>query len=185
MLSRIKKHKIFWIWDYEKEEQWLNEMSDKGLQLLNPGLFTYTFEQGTPSEYIIRMELLDSFPHKSNAQDYIRFIEGSGAEYIGSVGRWVYFRQPKSMGSFSLFSDLDSRIKHLGRVLQIIFAAALVNAIPFYMNLIRYFSSEKSAYNNLLFFGILSGVAFLFLALGFVKCYRQRSKLKRERKLHE
>ena len=27
-------HKLFFIWDYEKEEAWLNEMAAKGLALI-------------------------------------------------------------------------------------------------------------------------------------------------------
>ena len=43
--------KIFWMWDYEKEEKWLNDMSHQGWQLQRYTPFVYRFEQGEPDAY--------------------------------------------------------------------------------------------------------------------------------------
>ena len=43
-------------------------------------------------------------------------MEETGAEYIGRVLQWLYFRKPASEGSFDLYSDIDSRIAHLKRI---------------------------------------------------------------------
>ena len=33
-MSETKKlHKVFWVWEYEKEERWLNEMAQEGWAL--------------------------------------------------------------------------------------------------------------------------------------------------------
>ena len=37
--------KVFWAWDSEKEEKWLNEMSAKGLALVDYTWFRYAFEE--------------------------------------------------------------------------------------------------------------------------------------------
>ena len=40
----IIKYKWFWAWDFNKEEEWLNEMSEKGLQLTDVKAIRYKFE---------------------------------------------------------------------------------------------------------------------------------------------
>jgi hypothetical protein len=49
-------------------------------------------------------------------EDYISFMEETGAEYIGRCFQWQYFRKRSEFGRFDLFSDLDSRISHCGRI---------------------------------------------------------------------
>lgn len=36
--------KLFWVWDFDKEEKWLNEMAAKGLSLVAVGFCKYEFE---------------------------------------------------------------------------------------------------------------------------------------------
>ena len=43
-------HKLFWAWEFDREEKWLNDMSAKGLQLTDVGFCRYVFETGTPGE---------------------------------------------------------------------------------------------------------------------------------------
>lgn len=38
-------HRNFWVWEFEKEERWLNEMAQEGWALQNAGFCTYTFER--------------------------------------------------------------------------------------------------------------------------------------------
>ena len=54
----ILRLQIFWAWNFDKEEKWLNEMAAKGLCLISVGLFRYDFEDCEPGEYQIRMQLL-------------------------------------------------------------------------------------------------------------------------------
>jgi hypothetical protein len=34
---------LFWVWDFDKEEKWLNEMAAKGLSLVSVGFYKYEF----------------------------------------------------------------------------------------------------------------------------------------------
>ena len=45
-------HRNFWVWEFEKEERWLNEMAQEGWALQNAGFCTYTFEKTEPGQYI-------------------------------------------------------------------------------------------------------------------------------------
>ncbi len=92
--------KLFFVWDFEKEERWLNEMAQEGWVLDNTGFSFYTFVRCEPGEYIIRLEMNPS-------SDYRAFVKELGAEYIGGCVNWVYFRRKAELGSFELLSDID------------------------------------------------------------------------------
>jgi hypothetical protein len=50
-------HKWFWVWDFEKEERWLNEMALEGWALVAVGWCRYVFERCEPGAYMIRLEM--------------------------------------------------------------------------------------------------------------------------------
>lgn len=82
-------YKLYWAWQFDKEEKWLNECSAKGLHLCDVGLFRYTFEEGTPGAYSHKLELLENWPTHPESVAYIRFLEDTGVEMVGSILRWV------------------------------------------------------------------------------------------------
>lgn len=109
-------YKRFSIGGFEKEEKWLNEMSAKGMQLVNVGFCRYEFEQGMSNEYIYRLEFLDKLPLNAESVAYIKFMEETGVDYIGSLFRWAYFRRKSTDGPFELYSEISSKIKHYKRI---------------------------------------------------------------------
>lgn len=126
--------KLFFVWDFEKEERWLNEMAQEGWVLDNTGFSFYTFVRCEPGEYIIRLEMNPS-------SDYRAFVKELGAEYIGGCVNWVYFRRKAELGSFELLSDIDSRLTHLSRIdrmLSLICLANLILGITNSLNQARY-----------------------------------------------
>ena len=42
-------HRNFWVWEFEKEERWLNEMAQEGWALQNAGFCTYTLKRRNPA----------------------------------------------------------------------------------------------------------------------------------------
>ena len=118
MRHTIKKW--FWAWDFEKEEAWLSECAAKGLALVSVGFCRYDFEECNPGAYQVRLELLDNRPSHPESMQYLRFLEETGAEHVGSYMSWVYLRRPAELGAFDLFSDNASRVRHLGRILALI-----------------------------------------------------------------
>jgi hypothetical protein len=105
--------------DYEKEEVWLNEMSSKGLALTDYFFLRYVFVDSEPGEYIYRIELLNNYPGNPESQKYLSFMKENGVEHIASWYRWVYFRKKVADGTFDIYSDIDSRISHYGRVMKL------------------------------------------------------------------
>lgn len=179
---RIKKRRLFWIWNFDKEEVWLNRMAAQGWALVAVHAPRYEFEESAPGEYAVRLELLDNWPTTQESARYIGFVEDTGAEYIGSVLRWVYFRRKVAEGTFDLFSDIDSRIRHLNRMLLMI-GVVDIALVPSVVNIWRHYFDAPRPIN--LFASIFCSAAFAFLAFGVVRLFLKRRKLKKARTLHE
>ena len=108
--------KLFWAWDFDREEDWLNDMAAQGWGLVDVGFCRYTFEPCRPGEYGCRLELLADPLGDPKSQEYLEFLAEAGVEYVGHLFRWVYLRKRTDDGPFELFSDTDSRIRHLRRI---------------------------------------------------------------------
>lgn len=116
--------KLFYIWNFDKEEIWLNKMANQGWVLDSVGLYTYKFIQCDSEEYTVRLEM------HSYDDNYIDFMRETGAEYVGQrMMKWIYFRKKVSNGEFYIFSDLDSKINHLNRIGKILFIVGILNLI--------------------------------------------------------
>ncbi|HEX2944500.1 MAG TPA: DUF2812 domain-containing protein [Clostridia bacterium] len=113
--------------DYQKEEDYLNEMAAKGLALVDYTFARYVFEETPKGEYIYRIELLENPVKHVESQNYIRFMEESGIEFVSSVYRWVYFRRKAADGAFDIYTDMDSRIRHFRRIRSLSLFGALIN----------------------------------------------------------
>ena len=175
-------YKLFFIWSFDKEEKWLNDMAAQGLALVSVGFARYEFERCFPGEFNIRLEMLKNSVGHPESQSYIRFMEDMGVEHIGTLFRWVYYRKKANDAPFDLFSDIDSRISHLNRMLiipGIVGAANLVNAINmthrFFLDGIDFMLAPT----------LLAWVCSLLMAYAFIRLLGKRRKLKKERMLHE
>ena len=98
--------------DCDKEEAWLNEMSDKGLALIGGAGSKYVFENSSPGEYIYRIVWLEHDPNHPASLEYLQFLKGTDIEHITSDINWVYLRKRSASGAFEVYSDIDSKIKH-------------------------------------------------------------------------
>lgn len=174
--------KFFWAWDFEKEEAWLNQMALRGQALVGVGPFSYVFEEGLPGEYEIREELLENLPSHPESQRYIRFLEETGAEYVGSYLRWAFFRKKRTEGGFDLYSDNDSRAKHLGRIIALLTVIGLVGLGATLSNLTLFWLHR---FPENLWVAMPTGLLALFLLCGVLRLCRKRRQLKRERQIFE
>ena len=120
-MERKTVRKWVWAWDFEKEEQWLNAMAASGWLLDGVGWCTYHFVACEPGSYTVRLEMRD---HDEN---YIAFMQETGAEYVGRMVKWIYFRKKTEYGEFDIFSDLDSRIAHLNKIGKMLSAIGFAN----------------------------------------------------------
>ena len=158
----------FWVWQFEKEEEWLNEKAANGWVLESVGFCKYTFVRCEPGEYTVRTEM-----HAYDDQ-YVKFMEETGAEYVGRMMMWIYFRKKTADGPFDLFSDIDSRISHLnriGRMLTMVCGANLA------IGILNSASPARVGWVNLLCATLLT------YCLG--RIHGKKEALEKERLLHE
>ena len=103
--------KWVWVWDFDKEERWLNTMAQQGWVLDKTGFCRYEFVRCEPGEYTVRLEM------REHDEAYLGFMADTGAEYVGRMLKWIYFRKKTEEGPFDIFSDVESRIGHLDRII--------------------------------------------------------------------
>ena len=157
----------YWVWDYEKEELLLNAMAQEGWALQRVGFATYYFERTEPGEYIVRLEC------RKKDEGYVSFVTDMGAEYIGRIAMWVYFRRKSEQGEFELNGDLDSRIEQLTTIGRMLLLVGIGNLLIGLSNL---------RYNGI---GVVNLICAGFLAYAYGRIRGKQDELQRERQLHE
>lgn len=168
MAEKKTVYRWFWVWDFQKEEAWLNEMAMNGWALTGVGFCRYTFEACDLGEYIIRLEMhgLDDA--------YLSFMEEIGAQYVGRFAKWIFFRRASELGQFDIFSDIDSKIAHLDRIGRLIIAVGGINLI---IGIVNSFNSSNFGWVNLL--------CATLLMYGAGRIHGLKEALTAERQLHE
>lgn len=166
-----KVYKIFFVWEYEKEEQWLNKMSAEGWQLIKGSSYKYIFEKGEPNEYEYRLELLDEEPDTPQSKNYIEFLEEANIENVGKCRNWIFLRKKTADGGFASENKTLSNINHALRVEEIYQVSKnmflLLMATGFIGNLIISYLPESDivSFFNGFFTGLGTSAAILSLIL--------------------
>lgn len=166
--------KWFWVWEFEKEEKWLDAMARDGWVLDSVGFCKYGFKRCAPGAYQTRLELLNWDPQTPEGQAYIQFVEDTGAEYVGHYVRWAYFRKKAENGAFDLFSDVDSRIRHLRGIMNMVGIIGSANLLI-----------GCSVIGNGNGMGWINVGCAALLGYALVRLNQMRRRLKAERQLHE
>lgn len=103
--------RVFFAWDYEREEAWINRMSrDKGWHLKRVGFCRYVFEEGERGAYCYRLELLRRLPEDAAEKQYLRTVQ---AEEVCRNGDWGYYRLRAAEGPFASYSCAASKLAYL------------------------------------------------------------------------
>jgi len=174
-------HKLFWVWDFDKEEAWLNEMAAKGLCLISVGYCRYDFEACTPGAYQICLQMLDKKANHPESENYITFIEDTGAEHIGTYNKWVYFRRKTEAGPFALFSDNASRVNYLTKLIRFVWLLGILNLIVAAYNLILL----PILAHTVLGFSVINLVLGIWACLGAWKLTKKRNRIKQDSQVFE
>lgn len=161
-------YRWWWVWNFEKEERWLNDMAAEGWLLNSVGFCRFHFVRCEPGEYLLHIEM------RAFDDPYLDLMKECGAEYIGRVVQWVYFRKKAEYGVFELNSDIDSRIAHLDRIAKMLLIIGIANITIGIANSLN--ASRMGAVN------LLCGCLLMY-ALGRIR--GKRDELSDERSLHE
>ena len=174
--------KWFWAWEFDKEEQWLCDMAAQGKALVSARYITYEFEDCQPGEYAVRLEMLEHAPDSPEGRQYIEFVESTGAEGVGKVMKWVYFRKKTADGPFELHGDNATRIKHLSGIIRLLKPLMAVNVGCGMYNLC--IGIGLNSVVNVVCAGFSAAVAVL-LYRGLVKLDEKKKRLEKDAQLFE
>ncbi|GGA78303.1 DUF2812 domain-containing protein [Ornithinibacillus halotolerans] len=125
----VKKFKLWLAPNISKEEEWLTEMSQKGLHLTKYRFFTYHFEEDPTKSYTYQIDFRQGAKY-----DYFQLYKDAGWDHITEViGVFHYFRTESTNSEVKkIYSDnqsiQDSYIRMRGFYL-LIFILFLVSQI--------------------------------------------------------
>jgi len=176
--------------DHEKEEIWLNEMARQGWMMKSYFLGLFQFVQGTPGEYIYRIEMLPHLVRNPKNQPYLRFLQDMDVEFISAWFVWVTHRRKATDGPFDIYSDIDSRIAHYGRISRFLFPLGLIELlVAVYQGYLLWIalsdhSNEKPVLPTV--FVLLFALCFAFLILSAARrSHKKRRRLIKEKQILE
>ena len=102
--------RYFTIADYEREQKWLNAMSRSGWNFVRTNGFVYTFEKGTPGEYIYKIDLPNESMTDVEVDAYYKFMEECGIEVVSSFKFWRYLRKKSTDGPFDSVNNTIAQL---------------------------------------------------------------------------
>ncbi|GFN32175.1 DUF2812 domain-containing protein [Paenibacillus xylaniclasticus] len=171
--------RISFVWNYEKDEAWLTELSAQGLHLVRPGLFRNRFETDVNQRYVYKLDY-HQLKSRKELDAYLVLFEDLGWEHTSSFLGWHYFRKPYVEGqSYNIYTDRTSLIHLWKRVQLMLFGIALANIPMLVLNLMNLFRYERASeiISSVIFsVTILQAVVLLLLLYG---CLRFQNKMKR------
>lgn len=163
---------VYAAWNYEKEEQVINNKSAQGWQLRKGGCFHSVFEKDETAKYIYRIDCNPGvLKSKEEKERYVDFFACQGWEYINSTfNGWNYFKKPYREDAdekeYEIYSDSTSYLEMLGRWIKIARAVQVLLAV---MGIAYLFLTVWSRDRINILVSIESIVFILFLQYGISK----------------
>ncbi|MBD3921673.1 DUF2812 domain-containing protein [Paenibacillus sp. PR3] len=124
----VVRTRVSFVWNYEKDEKWLTDLSAQGQHLVEPGTFRYVFKKDTSARYVYRMDY-HQIKEKEQLNEYYALFKDMGWEHIGSNMGWHYFRKPYAEGDTSthIYTDRSSLKQLLKRIQFMLMMLAFAN----------------------------------------------------------
>lgn len=119
----------------DKEEKWLNEMTNQGWEL-NRKHIKYEFRKTSNNNFIIKIDYR-SFKSNDDFQNYITFFRDSGWEHISgtkSSGK-QYFKRINETAGNDIFSDVSSKAERYKKMSNMWMSLA-ASCIPIFVALV-------------------------------------------------
>ena len=165
MAKTVRKYKFFTIFQYDLEEEYLREMTNKGLHLKSvifPG--KYTFEVGEPKDIVYRLDYKGE-KYKRD-EEYKEMLKENGWEYVFEFAEFVYYRKSADAENTELFSNRESRLEYLKSVARRRMLPLLLITIFFW---IMHFSYPS--YTSAHYFTFGASAVYLILMFVLIKDY--------------
>lgn len=111
-----KAWRYFTIAEYDKEEQWLNEMAREGWNLTAVGFCRYIFRRGTPGEYIYKLDIVERTASDEVKESYFNFLTECDIRIVGEFKDWLYLQKKAADGPFDMKDDTYAKLRTVNKV---------------------------------------------------------------------
>lgn len=116
-MGEMKKVWRFYnIAEYEKEEQWINEMAKEGWNLTAVGLCRFIFRRGTPGEYIYKLDVVERTASDEVRESYFNFLTECDIRIVGEYKDWLYLQKKAADGPFDMKDDTYAKLRHVNKI---------------------------------------------------------------------
>jgi len=118
MKRKFRPYAFFLFPDAEREEPFLNEMSQTGWHLFKTNYWCYTFRKGESVDYQYRMDFVSK---QLGRAEYIQLLQDAGWEIVDTrrdeLGIWAYCRKPRSDDDMlELYTDAESKLERIRHI---------------------------------------------------------------------
>jgi hypothetical protein len=167
--------RIFFAWNDEMEERWLERMSRLGWHLTCPGFF-YRFEKGTPAETVYRLDFQTA--GRGDLKEYLALFKDAGWTHVGRFGSWHYFRTTAGCGPVpEIHTDPESKMAKYRRLLGLLVILSAVVWSQILINNGRYGNSGA-------FWNLIRGIQFfaaVLLSYAIIRLILKIGRIKKNR----
>lgn len=111
-----KVWRYYHIAEYEKEEQWLNEMAKEGWHLTAVGCCRYIFRRGNPGEYIYKLDIVERTASDEVKESYFNFLTECDIRIVGEWKDWLFLQKKAADGPFDMKDDTYAKLRHVNKV---------------------------------------------------------------------
>lgn len=113
----------------EKEEQWLNEMSGQGYNLVRKSGFSYEF---MPAEEKGEYRYCVDIGKLSRNAEFVEFMESLDIKLISKNAMFYYYQVPKENSTDALYTDPQNRIFLYLKCMALLVLVGIMNLLILY-----------------------------------------------------
>lgn len=124
MSNAVNCWRYFLVHQDPRQEAWLEDQARRGLHLIRPGLFRFSFAQGEPWEEKYRLDF--QILRGAARDEYLGLFRDAGWKFLGQVANRYYFRALPEALSPEILSDAESRRNRIRRQMRIMGAITAV-----------------------------------------------------------
>ncbi|MBM7567596.1 DUF2812 domain-containing protein [Paenibacillus sacheonensis] len=160
------KYRLWFSWQYEQEEKWINELSRQGLQWKRGGIIRNEFERDASVRYTYRLDYQLGL-NKEKREEYLELYRDAGWEFRGNcTPAWFYFRRAwRPEEDPQLYTDRESLVTHYKRLRSMMAVMLLINLFIMCLNGINLLPRANGHLWGIVI-PVLAIYALLFLLLG-------------------
>lgn len=178
----LSVNKLFWLWQDDAYEKWLQKMSYDGWHLAGvdyyPGI-RFHFVRGESKDYVYKLDYKTT--SDKDLGDYLDIFKNAGWEYICSDIAWKYFRKEAVSGvEDDIYSDNTSKIQKYRSLIKLIALTGALELVCF-INITITYLLQLSPRSFTSFFGvlymILAGLTLAFVPITLYGIYKLKKRI--------